>query len=317
MDMLEILRLNCGFDEPEPWVDIGHRYGFTRVPAVRLKSCPDCGGDRFAEVGRYVYYSQLMRLQHCRRCDLVFSDVRLDRATLDAHFETAYKSDAYFEVQRALVFQRLRELLVERFRPRRSVLDVGGGKGHLARMLTDAGFAVTLNDRSREACAYARDVFGVPTQLGDVVDVARRGRRFDAVLLIDVLYYLDELPRAWEALGQLVADDGVMILRVPNRLWWIRPWEKVIRLCGRHRLRRRVSGFNPEHMYAFTARYLRRRLQALRFSGIQFLPSPPLSGAHPVRRSLAHLLDAACAGIYRVTGGTVVASPARFVIAER
>ena len=315
-DVLETLRLNCGFDEPERWVDIARRYEFRRVPATRLASCPDCGRERFEEIGRYVYYSQLMRLQHCRNCDLVFSDVRLNRSTLGAHFEAAYKSDQYFEVRRALIFRRVRNLLLERFPARTSVLDAGGGKGHLARLLTEAGFSVTLNDRSTEACAHAREVFGLPTLVGDLVDIADGGRRFEVVLLLDVLYYLEELPRAWEALGRLVAHPGALMLRVPNRLWWIRRWQQVVRGLGPRRLQMRVRGFNPEHMYVFTAQYLRSRLRSAGFRNVRVLPSPPLSGPG-LQRGFARAFDATCSVVARLTGGAVVASPSRFLIAER
>ena len=138
-----------------------------------------------------------------------------------------------------------------------------------------------------------------------------------ALLLIDVLYCVPELRRAWSVIGKLVADDGVIILRIPNRLWWMLPWQHALHALGRRPFQTVVRGLNPEHIYVFKNSYLRRRLESAGFRHVEFIPSVPLAGERLLRHAVAWGLGAACSALFRLTGGRLLISPSQFVIAER
>jgi SAM-dependent methyltransferase len=80
--------------------------------------------------------------------------------------------------------------------PPARVLDVGGGPGRYAITLAQAGYAVTLLDRSRQCLALADQQAAVGVALagsihGDARDLVRvADGTFDAVLLLGPLYHL-------------------------------------------------------------------------------------------------------------------------------
>lgn len=99
------------------------------------------------------------------------------------------------------------------------VLDVGCGEGFFASKIAANGNRVTGVDALPQAsettaltCYYSADLNngleGVVAQLG--------GKRFDRVLLLDVLEHLQRPERILEQCHDLVAADGELIVSVPN-----------------------------------------------------------------------------------------------------
>src|SRR6185436_11453130 len=108
--MLEVLKFNKGFNHPDRWIQYGLRHNFKKMQAEELRECPDCKYSLFDTVGQYIYYSTLVRLQSCARCELVFSDKRIDFKVIQSHFEGAYKDEAYFIHQRRRIFHQISTL---------------------------------------------------------------------------------------------------------------------------------------------------------------------------------------------------------------
>jgi 2-polyprenyl-3-methyl-5-hydroxy-6-metoxy-1,4-benzoquinol methylase len=101
----------------------------------------------------------------------------------------------------------------------RSVLDLGCGEGAVAAELTSNGNRVTGVDLL-PAAANARALEGyfsadLEDGIQPVVE-ALHGRRFDRVLLLDVLEHLRRPERLLEQCGQVLEPDGELIISVPN-----------------------------------------------------------------------------------------------------
>ncbi|HVP28627.1 MAG TPA: class I SAM-dependent methyltransferase [Myxococcota bacterium] len=314
---LELLRRNVGFDAPEAWVDYARAHHFERIAAEPLRACPSCGQAASREIGQYVYYSTLFRLRRCAGCGLAYADARLDPEVVRGHFESAYKDDAYFCERRAAIFAHLAGLIDARARRGARVLDVGGAKGHLldAVRRRRPDLALVLNDLSEAACEAASREFGLRTICGGLATLEALGESFDVVVMSDVLYYEPDLPAVWRLLPRLVAPGGSVLIRVPNRLAWIRVAE------GLRRAWRRVGGgratrirfYNPEHLYSFSRGFLLERLRAIGFTDVRAWPSPLLSrGPSDLRVRTLHL---AASWIHRATGRVV--SPAMVVEGRR
>lgn len=318
---LEILRHNCGFDKPDIWVETAKRLGFKKVPAQRLYACPDCESTKFKEICQYVYYSQLMRLQLCVNCHLVFSDVHLDESVLIKHFESGtnpiYQDDLYVNVQKADIFKQIRDILVTRYQKKKRVLDVGGCRGHLAKILSDSGFDVTLSDISSTSCQYAREQFGLKTINSDIKNLRAYNSRFNVVLMCDVLHYEPDIHASWDLLSTVLEKDGVVIMRLPNKLWWIRPYQRLLRTITNCRLQTSVYGFNPEHIYWFTNRYLKKKFASLGFTTFEVTYSPSLRSTNQYASMMGSFFDHVCRGIYHLSARKLVVSPSMLVIAER
>lgn len=296
--LLEILRENVGFTEPERWLSIAAAQQFQRVRACALAACPDCDGPFGDPIGQYVYYSTLMRLRPCRACGLITSDVRLDTAVLFGHFQRQYKDETYFVEARAAIFAHLADRIARVLPTGGRVLDIGGAKGHLMAALQtrrpDAG--ITVNDLSPDACRHAAEVYGFHVVSGEPTTVQGR---YDVVVVSDALYYVAPLRETWDALARVVLPGGTLLLRLPNKA-------ALIRAAGwatRDPLRLTIQGFNPEHLHLFTRPYLRRRLTGLGFTHVRVLGSPALGVGRLAR--LTHWL------------GPVALTPSVLVTARR
>jgi SAM-dependent methyltransferase len=316
---LDVLAHN-GFENPERWVSFARRHGFRPVRARRLERCPDCGDPARSPLGSYVYYSTFVRLQRCRRCDLLYADAQIDPELVRAHFEGAYKDAFYFDVQRRPIFEAIAGRVAALAPSGARVLDVGGARGDLLAALRELrpDLALTLADVSEQACALAERRHGLRALRGSARELLRLDERFELLLLIDVAYYEADIRALWQMIDQLVAEGGAVVARVPNRSAWIRATAGLRRLLARLRRREEASipFFNPEHVFAFSRRYLRSRLAALGFDRIDFLPSPPLHARSGWRALYAaeHWIAAA---LHRATCGALAPSPSLLVVARR
>lgn len=99
------------------------------------------------------------------------------------------------------------------------VLDVGCGEGFFAAELVKQGNRVTGIDALPTACESPAlaEYYSADLDRGlDGVIEQLRGKRFDRVLLLDILEHLQRPERIVEQCHRLVAEDGQVIVSVPN-----------------------------------------------------------------------------------------------------
>ncbi len=321
---LAILSENIGFPRADwgLWLDYAIRHQFKPVAGESVPACPDCGRLEEQEFGQYVYYSTLIRLRECRSCHFIWADVRLDSRQIRAHFEWTYKGDEYFLGRRRAIFEHMVKLIDQAAPPGGTVLDVGGAQGHLMRLVAERrpDLTATVCDVSAEATRYASEQFGLPVLCADLTALKDHPLRYDLVVLSDVLYYEPQLAVFWATLPRLVANRGVVLIRVPNKLLLIRAARFIDRILApksRRKLQDRVRYFNPEHVYIFTRRYLVDRLERAGFEAVRALPSPLLSSGSrrgEVGRPTFFALAEAANALF---GHRLVLTPSMVVVARR
>lgn len=317
--MLELLRLNKGFKNPERWVDYALLHKFRRVEAEKLEACPDCRERRSCLIGQYIYYSTLVELRSCGNCGLIFSDVRIDPKVIHGHFEQAYKNEEYFTQQRKDIFEQIADLVSSSACLGSSVLDIGGAKGHLLAIVKNRrpDLKYVLNDLSETACEYAKTRYGFESVCGGVKTLEGLSRRFDVVILSDVIYYEPELNRLWALLSRIVSESGVVIIRVPNRVALIKLgsiFRNLFETPTIREIRDRVWFLNPEHLYVLSRWYLFKRLREIGFSAVKAVPSALLESSGRTRFVLYYCLARA---FFYVTFGKAILTPSMIVVARR
>jgi len=103
-----------------------------------------------------------------------------------------------------------------------NILDIGCGGGLVSEPLARLGATVTGIDPAPETIAAAKahaqgaglTITYEATAAEAVVD---QGRRFDAVLLLEVVEHVPGVPAFLKRLAPLVAEDGIMIVSTLNR----------------------------------------------------------------------------------------------------
>jgi 2-polyprenyl-3-methyl-5-hydroxy-6-metoxy-1,4-benzoquinol methylase len=318
---LGVLRGNCGFQRPELWVPYAREHRFEAVRAARVEACPDCGHREAQRIGQYVWYSSLVRLRLCEACALVYADVRIDDEVVQEHFETAYKDEEYFVVNRRDIFDDVCRL-VDRHAPAGgTVIDIGGGKGHLMARVKERrpDLRVVVNDVSREARQWARSKYGLEVAGGRAVDLESWPDRFDVATALDVIYYEPEISRLWRVLGARVRDGGTVILRVPNTwglIRWCEWWRDRLTRPESRMMATRVVGLNPEYLFVFSRSYLVSRLRGLGFTTVDVRPSPlPVRGS--ATRWLGRLGHSMAKAVHAASGRRLVVTPSMIVVGHR
>ena len=104
----------------------------------------------------------------------------------------------------------------------RTILDVGCGAGLLAEPLSRLGARVAGLDPAPSAIEAARahaEATGADLtyRAGTVEELAREGARFDAVLAMEVVEHVENVPAFVATAASLVAPGGILLLSTLNR----------------------------------------------------------------------------------------------------
>ena len=103
---------------------------------------------------------------------------------------------------------------------RRTLLDVGAGLGYLTAALARAGAQVTGLAVPASATARATARFGTSFETGALAQLAASGRRYDGVLLLEMLEHVADPMQVLEHAWRLVAPGGALLLTTPNKSAW-------------------------------------------------------------------------------------------------
>jgi len=103
-----------------------------------------------------------------------------------------------------------------------SVLDIGCGGGLVAEPLTRLGAAVTGIDPASETIEAAKTHaagahLDIAYRAATAEELAEEGKSFDAVLLLEVVEHVPDVPAFLKRIAPLVKLGGVMILSTLNR----------------------------------------------------------------------------------------------------
>lgn len=291
---------------------------YVHDPAADAVCCSICGysGDGFLRRGYY------LKCPHCRGASRVVADAP---DQLDEYWQgEAFWCDEeiWKRKRREPVFREAFRLL-HRLKPKPgSVLDIGCGIGTFLAICREHGWEVTGVDPSPVACEVASQEYGL--ELVNETFPSRRfaGRKFDAVFAAQVLHHLPDPAGFLAEVAQVVADDGVIVLRTPN-LAAGEGMLRVQRLLGRNE-----QFFCGPTLHAFHPHTLRLLFAREGFDEVSFVISRPFLEPPHGRSPLANLRRilygglklAVCAGteaLFRLSGGRILLGPSILVVARR
>lgn len=182
-------------------------------------SCPACGGtlaDWRPAIPAEPAGADPVRLLRCHDCGTAVTD---GPPPVAVHDSGAYASDRprlaglAGPALRSFDRGRLRLLgLAEGAR----LLDVGAGRGRFVASAQAAGYDADGIEPSARGVAAARSVYGVELERGAIAEVERPAGSVEAVSAWHVLEHLDAPDRALERLREWLAQDGRLLVGVPN-----------------------------------------------------------------------------------------------------
>jgi SAM-dependent methyltransferase len=317
----DVLKENKGFAKPEQWIEYAKEHGFRKVNAIAVEVCPDCGSVDARKIGQYIYYSNLALLLTCGHCNLLYCNVRIDNDTVSKHFDTAYTDEKYFAESRKDTFDQIVTILKGCAPVGGRILDIGGAKGHLMAALQDFRSDLTLvvNDVSLAKCEWARQHYGFHAVCATASEVCSMSHTFDVLSMIDVMYYEPDLAKLWSGLDGTLRQNGTLILRVPNHYGAIvirQAIERLFSSATQREMQDDIAWFNPEHLYVFSKKYLKKRLGKLGFTHIRFVPSA-LFITDMKWRPLCRGVYILAKVIYYLSLRTIICTPSMLVIARR
>lgn len=235
-----------------------------------------CGAEQLAPFGAgYVV---------CPQCEtLVRVEVPGARLGLVADEERDFYGRRYwFEHQRAMGLPDLEErcgddlrgrclhwleTVLRYKRPPARALELGSAHGAFVALLGWSGFQATGLEVSPWVAAWARQRFGVEMLTGPLEEQRLAPGSLDLVVAFDVLEHLEDPLGTVRRIGELLADDGVVVLQTPRR-----PAEMDFAELERsgHRFGEMLL---EEHLFLFSERGVRELLDRAGLAHAAFEPA--------------------------------------------
>lgn len=105
-----------------------------------------------------------------------------------------------------------------RFVRGRKVVDVACGEGYGAYSLLEAGAASVLGiDVAEDACAHARDRYGIDTRCASGTAMPIPDATIDVVVSFETLEHISEPSLFVKECSRILIPDGVLVISTPNR----------------------------------------------------------------------------------------------------
>jgi SAM-dependent methyltransferase len=164
-------------------------------------------------------------------------------------FGWRYTDASRQEYELALAHRRLD--WVEVHRPPGTMVDIGGGAGHLVAAAGERGWTATLVEPVERTVAFATRAFGVDAVCGGIEHVEACADRYDLISLVHVLEHFPEPVDHLRRLRSRLTERGALFVEVPNYRSLARRW-----------LGERWMGWRAgEHVHQFTRKTLHATLR--------------------------------------------------------
>ncbi|OYD94319.1 hypothetical protein CDG77_11800 [Nostoc sp. 'Peltigera membranacea cyanobiont' 213] len=159
----------------------------------------------------------------CQDCGLGFADNIPEQTEFDIYYQEMSKYEYQDSGGKESEFDLMRfQIYLNTIKPylpstKSSILDVGCATGRLLSLFKESGYEnIQGLDPSPVCCEVAAKLYGILVQTGNLWDVEIPEKSFDCIILSGVLEHIRDLDRALSILGNMLSDDGILFIDVPD-----------------------------------------------------------------------------------------------------
>nr|WP_320037092.1 class I SAM-dependent methyltransferase [uncultured Bacteroides sp.] len=196
---------------------------------LTINTCPLCGGTHLNKkmtCTDFYASGEQFDLFQCENCDFQFTQGFPVEKEIGKYYETPdYISHSdtkkgmmneIYHLVRSRMLQKKAQLINNvTGKTSGRILDIGTGTGYFSHTMQQKGWNVEAIEKSAQARSFAKKNFNLDVKDDSGLKDFSTGS-FDAITLWHVMEHLEHLNETWERLYELLADDGTLIVAVPN-----------------------------------------------------------------------------------------------------
>ena len=227
---------------------------------VEEVGCPLCQSSK----GIPIHQEGSFQMVKCRSCQFIYLNPRPTDGALHEFYQQ-YLPEEEASIQSwqkmmALVFRRAARLL-QHFKARGRLMDVGTGFGFFLSEMKQRGWEVTGVEISQRGLNYARDRLAVNVSPGPLEKAGLPEGHFDAVTAFYVVEHLPDPITFLKECHRILKPGGLLLLRYPHTT----PIKDLLRLLG---IENRLYDL-PAHLSDFSPETLQRLLERVGFDSCE------------------------------------------------
>jgi 2-polyprenyl-3-methyl-5-hydroxy-6-metoxy-1,4-benzoquinol methylase len=198
------------------------------MPNIVLTKCTAClspNVKKYTTIKDHSISGESFEISECQDCGFRYTA----NPPAEADCGRYYQSEDYIshsDTKKGIIatlYHKVRDIMLERKYQLiskkshgKSLLDVGSGTGYFPAYMKDKGYhceGIEVDDKAR---IYSRSKFGLTVHKPQALFDDTINRSFDVITLWHVLEHLYSPDRYMQRFSQLLTDDGVLIIALPN-----------------------------------------------------------------------------------------------------
>lgn len=186
--------------------------------------CQFCGSAEKNIVSKFDRHAKPLVTVHCAGCGIVTNDPIPDEETLTQFYAQHYRKEykGADKPRKRQVWRNFGRTL-RHFREfsdvygsARTCIDIGAGSGEFLYLAKASGISARGVEPNIDYADYCREELGLDVRTGRLEDFDFTAERFDLIRLSHVLEHLPQPVETLKRLRDMLADDGVLYVEVPN-----------------------------------------------------------------------------------------------------
>ncbi len=196
-----------------------------------IKNCFICGNDKFSQFIKckdLLLTKEEFQIVQCEKCGFLFTNPRPQESDIKKYYESdeyiSHKSNkktlfntAYRLVRNLAIKKKFK--LISELKQGNTLLDIGCGTGEFINFFKKNKWEVHGVEPNKDARALAVSNYGLNVKDEESLNYFENNF-FDVITMWHVLEHVYPLNQRIEKVKQLLKDDGILIVAVPNCESW-------------------------------------------------------------------------------------------------